>query len=435
MADPKERPSKVRKLDASHELDLSLVSDLKPKSIPNIENQNSLENFAHTQKNDDIVAMTEETSGSQAPAMSKNQLKKQKRREQWELGRADRASRRRDKIKEKKLRKAEERAELADKITRGELPAPTAEDRIRSTRPVQVPVGLVLDVDFNELMTEKEIISLGAQLTRSYSLNRSAPYKTHLAISSWGGALKTRFENVLSNTHLGWSGVLFFENEDFVAAGEALHKVMMAPGGGKVISALVRDEKTMSGQVEVTATSGLPYPENPTDHSVSTHIHETQDNSLQDKVIESRKGSSSTATPSVSITTPSLIYLTSDSPNTLQYLEPNTTYIIGGIVDKNRHKGLCYKRACERGIPTAKLPIGDYMKMQSRTVLTVNHVVEIMLKWIATNNWGESLTSVIPKRKQAVLRTKECNQGDPTACKTDLNSKHNDKKDTNENAS
>ncbi|EPQ65538.1 tRNA methyltransferase [Blumeria graminis f. sp. tritici 96224] len=435
MADSKERPSKVRKLDTSHELDLSLVSDLKTKSMPNTENQNSSENFGHTQENDDIAATIEETSGSQAPAMSKNQLKKQRRREQWELGRADRASRRRDKIKEKKLRKAEERAELADKITRGELPAPTAENRIRSARPVQVPIGLVLDVDFNELMTEKEIISLGAQLTRCYSLNRSAPYKTHLAISSWGGALKTRFENILANTHLGWNGVFFFENEDFVAAGETLHKVMMAPGGGKVISTLVRDEKTMSGQTEMVATTGLPFPENPTDHSVSTQVHETQDYSFQDKIIESKKGSSSAATTPASITTPSLIYLTSDSPNTLQYLKPNTTYIIGGIVDKNRHKGLCYKRACERGIPTAKLPIGDYMKMQSRTVLTVNHVVEIMLKWIATNNWGESLTSVIPKRKQAVLRTRECNQGDSTACKNEQNSKQNDKKDINETVS
>jgi tRNA (guanine9-N1)-methyltransferase len=75
-------------------------------------------------------------------------------------------------------------------------------------------------------------------------------------------------------------------------------------------------------------------------------------------------------------------------------------------VDKNRHKGLCYKRACERGIPTAKLPIGEYMTMQSRSVLAVNHVVEIMLKWLVTGDWGEAFLSVIPKRKDAKLKVK-----------------------------
>ncbi|EHL02771.1 putative tRNA (guanine-N(1)-)-methyltransferase [Glarea lozoyensis 74030] len=104
-------------------------------------------------------------------------------------------------------------------------------------------------------------------------------------------------------------------------------------------------------------------------------------------------------------TKPKLVYLSSDSPNTLERLSPNTSYIIGGIVDKNRHKGLCYKKACERGIPTAKLPIGEFLTMQSRTVLTVNHVVEIMLKWLETGDWGEAFLKVIPKRKEAKLKT------------------------------
>lgn len=106
----------------------------------------------------------------------------------------------------------------------------------------------------------------------------------------------------------------------------------------------------------------------------------------------------------IAATEPSVVYLTSDSPHTLDRLSPYTSYIIGGIVDKNRHKGLCYKRACERGIPTAKLPIGEYMTMQSRSVLATNHVVEIMLKWLDTGDWGEAFLSVIPKRKEAKLR-------------------------------
>ncbi len=99
-----------------------------------------------------------------------------------------------------------------------------------------------------------------------------------------------------------------------------------------------------------------------------------------------------------------VIYLTSDSPYTLDRLKPYSTYIIGGLVDKNRHKGICYKTACDKGIKTAKLPIGEYMEMQSRFILATNHVVEIMVRWLECGNWGDAFMKVMPKRKGGKLR-------------------------------
>jgi tRNA (guanine9-N1)-methyltransferase len=62
------------------------------------------------------------------------------------------------------------------------------------------------------------------------------------------------------------------------------------------------------------------------------------------------------------------VYLTADSPNELVQLDSSKIYIIGGIVDRNRHKGICYKRAQEAGIATAKLPISQHVKLQTSVV-------------------------------------------------------------------
>jgi len=63
-----------------------------------------------------------------------------------------------------------------------------------------------------------------------------------------------------------------------------------------------------------------------------------------------------------------LVYLTADSPDELAELDSSKVYILGGLVDRNRHKGICYKRAQEAGVATARLPISQHMKLHSSTV-------------------------------------------------------------------
>ena len=61
-----------------------------------------------------------------------------------------------------------------------------------------------------------------------------------------------------------------------------------------------------------------------------------------------------------------------DSPNELGDLDPGKAYIIGGIVDRNRHKNLCAGKAREQGIATARLPVSQFFKLSAAAVLTVN---------------------------------------------------------------
>ena len=63
-----------------------------------------------------------------------------------------------------------------------------------------------------------------------------------------------------------------------------------------------------------------------------------------------------------------LVYLTADAETVLDDPDVSKIYIIGGLVDRNRWKGITLKKSAEQGIQSAKLPIGNYLKMSSSQV-------------------------------------------------------------------
>ena len=296
------------------------------------------------------------------PPLSKNKLKKLKRDQEWEDNREKRKVRRKEKLQEKKQRKriAREEAAAANgtaaEISTNENAQKNKESKLqRYSQSIQVPIALIIDCGFDDLMVDTERTSLASQLTRCYSDNHKAPYRTHLIVSSFGGHLKERFETVLSGNHKSWKGVRFLE-DDFAEAASQAQRWVKETKESRIAGALAAKKEPPQDQP----------------------AHESDDGEI--------------------------VYLTSDSPNTLTELRPYSTYIVGGIVDKNRHKGICYKRAMDRNVKTAKLPIGDYMQMTSRFVLATNHVAEIMLRWLEVGDWGKAFLQVIPKRKGGVLK-------------------------------
>ncbi|KAL2151380.1 hypothetical protein VTH82DRAFT_6478 [Thermothelomyces myriococcoides] len=311
-----------------------------------------------------------EVGGNEDKPLSKNQLKRLRRKQQWEEYKQERRAKRKDKRHERQARKREEReAKIAEAKAAGIDPATVLPQKVPwKYRPV--PVAFIIDCDFEQYMREQELVSLSSQLVRSYAMNRKAKYQACLHFSSWKGKLKERFETVLRNAHRNWKNVTFHEG-DFKEAAKKAQEQMSGLQEGEVIDLIKPSDGGQGG---------------------------SSDNK------DGGTGPTTEAEPEGEDVDRSVVYLTSESPYTLDRLEANTSYVIGGIVDKNREKGLCYKRAKEFKVRTAKLPIGEYMSMQSRFVLTTNQVVEIMAKWLECGDWGQAFLEVIPKRKGGTLK-------------------------------
>jgi len=99
-----------------------------------------------------------------------------------------------------------------------------------------------------------------------------------------------------------------------------------------------------------------------------------------------------------------IVYLSSESDNVVEEFQQDHIYVIGGIIDRNRHKGVTQERADRAGIRTARLPLDKYVTLPTRSVLTINQVFEIILGVVGTGDWMSTLKSVLPTRKGGVFK-------------------------------
>lgn len=253
--------------------------------------------------------------------MSKNLWKKLQKRKRWEEQKDEYRLKRREK---KKIARANRRAGR-EELEKVDDNYHQKAKRLKLLTQIPSGVKVIMDCEFDELMSEKEIVSMSNQITRCYSAKRHSAHEVDLTISSFNKRLKARFEkSILDYKH--WSNICFKEND-------TLEEI------------LPKDEEALSKYV----------------------------------------------------------YLTADAETEIDCLEMGYTYILGGIVDKNRHKQLCLNKAKKIGLKVARLPIGKYIQMNSRHVLATSHVYEIMCMCCELDHdWEKAFNEVLPPRK---LRT------------------------------
>nr|CDQ03899.1 Bm10324 [Brugia malayi] len=97
-----------------------------------------------------------------------------------------------------------------------------------------------------------------------------------------------------------------------------------------------------------------------------------------------------------------MVYLSPDSQlDALLDVRPDEIYIIGGLVDETGVGSLSYDRAEELGLDARRLPIQEFLHRSDsgtfNVMLTINQVVEILVRYVYSKNWTDAL-SVVPKR-------------------------------------
>jgi len=99
-----------------------------------------------------------------------------------------------------------------------------------------------------------------------------------------------------------------------------------------------------------------------------------------------------------------LVYLSPDARDELAgpLLAGDVTYVIGGLVDRNRHARASATRAAALGARTARLPLESAgVATAGAPVLTVAHTVHALLAVAAGRPWADALRAALPPRRRA----------------------------------
>jgi Trm5-related predicted tRNA methylase len=284
-----------------------------------------------------------------------------------------------------------------------------------------------LDCSFESQMTSKECNSLALQIRYVYAVNRRSTHPVHVDIcglgrkqqhsssSSSSSKTRTQLENV-DGFPDRWKDRAFHCHDDDV---EVVYSNFIRcnddDDDAKKKTEDVDDDRGSNNNNDHNdfddTTIGKNEDDGREEENSSTVVakNDTPKNANNvnddDTIVKSSGKSLSQQLPP----NHKFVYLTGDSPNTLTTLNDNTTYIIGGIVDRNRLKLATLHRAeyinnqlPQLNVTTARLPLEEYLDFKGSTrILTCNHVFEILLHYRANGytDWRTAIMAVLPCRK------------------------------------
>ena len=278
--------------------------------------------------------------------ISKNQLKKLKKQEEWKKKMEKIKQNKKEKKKEKKKLKREEREKqerLNPKVNqeineiknkeKQNIPFKTKKElKEEFKQKCKNGIRVIIDCDFEHLMNEQGNKSMVRQIVDLYGINKVSSNPFRVILYGVGKQIK---EGLEKSNYKNWIGIEIYFKEDYPSFDEFIKEN------------LYKNDKRNKEDIKKN-----------------------------------------------------IYYLSADSENNIENIDNNYTYIIGGIVDRNKYKGLSLNKAKELGINHGKFPIGEYLKLQSSQVLTTNHTFHILNEFSIKHDWKEAFVSIIPKRKQ-----------------------------------
>lgn len=347
----------------------------------------------------DHADVTADIAAKEDPPLSKKALKKRRR---WEKAQATKKRRKEQSREVRRLKAqkdgrdldAEREAQLRNQQS-GKGWARREEKWIEKTQKADIhnSFRVCFDCSFEEQMTFKECNSMGVQLQYTYAANRKSSMPVFIDVCGMkkSGATRAFLEKVEGFPER-WVGRAFrcYDN--------VLEEVYAKSIGNEAEGAT-----STNGNNVVDETSKIV--QQTEKSTVTSNDTGSRNNGTNETNSESGEQSSY---PKLR-TNHKFVYLTGDSPNTLTTLDNNTTYIIGGIVDRNRLKRATIDRAASisashpsLNLTTARLPLTEHVDFKASTkVLTCNTVFELLQRFRegGYKDWKASIMAAVPDRK------------------------------------
>jgi tRNA (guanine9-N1)-methyltransferase len=297
-----------------------------------------------------------------APTLSKSAQKKLAKAERFAQLKSERRAR-------EKEQKAVKRKEREERLAAGEDPGPSDAKKRRVSREGQGPVRpfnarIVIDLSFDEKMTEKvnvvfffvsryygltlvqEVGSLCSQLSYTYASHRRTrtPF-SNLLFTKLSGRSRKQLDDTNDASYRRWKYTEWWDEDidglwnppPMVAQptpndpSQAAEKPAEASGAHSVQGSDIHEDKGNPGPEASSETPDLPTSSEPL-------VGTTE--STPSARLKQRRAYKTDQTPQIRSACPreSVVYLTADAEEEIIELKEGETYVIGGIVDRNRYK-------------------------------------------------------------------------------------------------